>query len=312
MLKLIISSHLNPTLSGVAKFNLILSKRLGIPCLGFDQTQHQLKKADSVMLSVKLKDATRADLFKLKSLLNVIKERKIKACVFFHTFDELPIEYDIISQSKYIFCANSEIQHSLIGLDKNIKVLWCPHLVDLSATVSERNFNVFSFGMAHKLQLIYYKILFDKLKQLNIDYSLWISTAFHEKSSFGDFKEISNQLISIFGNRVNFLGFLSDEAINYLIEKVQLFVAFFSKGVRANNTSIYVPMEKGCAVLTNLDGHSPTWMRKGINILDINHLEGHDLERKKLALIAERAKIDVQKYASWELLVKIIKSEYNK
>ena len=53
------------------------------------------------------------------------------------------------------------------------------------------------------------------------------------------------------------MGYLSDTAVfNHLLDSTFL-AAFFEKGLRANNTTVNAAMECGCAVITNLDEHSP-------------------------------------------------------
>ena len=46
--------------------------------------------------------------------------------------------------------------------------------------------------------------------------------------------------------------------------------AFFEKGLRANNTTVNAAMECGCAVITNLDEHSPAGLVHMKNVIDIN------------------------------------------
>jgi hypothetical protein len=46
--------------------------------------------------------------------------------------------------------------------------------------------------------------------------------------------------------------------------------AFFDKGLRANNTTVNAAMECGCAVITNLDEHSPVGLTHMKNVIDIN------------------------------------------
>ncbi len=307
MIDLIITSHSNPTLSGVAKFNAILAERLAVPCLSFDQILGRIPQRGSVLFSVKIRDNSSGEQETLTKLLQTLKGSKVEIATFFHSFDELPLEYDLLSQSTRVYSGNAEIAHALKGFSASQYVAWCPRLVDLSQTVVESSFNIFSFGMAHKLQLDYYIKLHRALERLGQDYTVWVSTAFHEKANFGDFGSISTQLLDIFGSRISFLGFLSDEAVNYFMKRVQLFVAFFPKGVRSNNTSVYVPMEKGLPLLTNLDDLSPSWLTPGINVLDIHHLKDQELSVESLRKIGRQAKRDVQKYASWEGLVDLIR-----
>lgn len=306
MYKYVVSSHMNPVLSGVAKFNLNLSQLLRTDCVSFSEAKTSLNSNDKLLLSVKIIDINDEEKKDIIQTLKIAKQKGVKIFTFFHTFNELPLEYDILAQSEEIFCGNLEIKHSLLGFNKPITDLWCPYLVDLSTSLEQRKFNIFTFGMAHKLQLKHYQLLFDKLSKTGLDYSIWVSTAFHEKANFGDFHDISKQLISIFDRKIQFLGFLSDEAINYFIDQVQLFVSFFPRGVRANNTSIYVPMERNCPVITNLDEYSPSWFMHGKNILDINYLKNEHFEKDFLKKISQKAKRDVGHHISWEALVERI------
>lgn len=304
--KYLISSHVNPVLSGVAKFNYLLSDRLKIPFISINDA-HLIKKGP-VLLSVKLRDMNLSEINKIYELFLYINEKKIIYDIFFHTFDELEIEHAFVKHSRLVFCGNSEIAKALHKLNKKIVSAWCPPLLDSKSVWSETEFNLFSFGMAHKIQLKYYKTLHNILQKFKKNYCLWISTAFHEKVSFGDFNIISIQLIEIFGNNIRFLGFLSDDAINYFISKIQLFVAFFEKGVRANNTSVLAAMNKGCAVMTNCDEYSPEWMRHGENILDINKIQPENLDLNLLRKIGDKARQDVLKYASWDKLINLFNS----
>lgn len=306
MYKCVVSSHMNPNLSGVAKFNNILANKLNCKCISITDYNKEIDKKDRILLSIKLADLQEYEINEIKRFLNNVIENKISFDLFFHALSDISIEYDLIEACSRIYCANSEIRHALRGFDKVLLDSWCPHLVNVNKRIEIADFNIFSFGMAHKLQLGYYKELHKKLISYKSKHSIWISTAFHEKASFGDFDEISNQLNDIFGECIHFLGFLSDEAINYFLDRIQLFVAFFPKGVRSNNTSIYVPMEKGIPVLTNLDQHSPHWLKHGKNIIDINDLNGDLLTTEILKEIGKEGAIDYHKNASWESLVKSI------
>jgi hypothetical protein len=69
------------------------------------------------------------------------------------------------------------------------------------------------------------------------------------------------------------MGYLSDTAVfNHLVECTFL-AAFFEKGLRANNTTVNAAMECGCAVITNLDEHSPAGLVHLKNVIDINECE---------------------------------------
>ena len=87
------------------------------------------------------------------------------------------------------------------------------------------------------------------------------------------FRSRFEELQALFGGHVYFMGYLSDTAVyNHLVECTYL-AAFFEKGLRANNTTVNAAMEVGCAVITNLDEHSPAGLVHGRNVIDINRCE---------------------------------------
>ena len=309
-LRLILSSHTSAQLSGVAKFNAQLAERLGVPSLGMAEAMAQLKTGDQVLLSVKMIDMSESDSRAFEAFLLASSERGIPFDLFLHTYDGLAIEDALVAGAGTIFCANSEIEAALAGSGRPLVPAWCPALIDVNASITHTDLTIFSFGMAHKIQLGYYELLHRRLETLRDPYSIWISTAFHEKSGFGEFDEASRQLRAVFGDRVQFLGFLSDDAVNYFIDKVRLFVAFFPKGIRANNTSAYVPMQRGCAILTNLDAYSPAWLRHDVNVLDIHSLTPASLSANNLQRVAAAAMRDVHEHAGWPPLVARISEHY--
>ena len=74
-------------------------------------------------------------------------------------------------------------------------------------------------------------------------------------------------------DRIYFMGYLSDTAVfNHLVDCTFL-AAFFEKGLRANNTTVNAAMEVGCAVITNLDEHSPAGLVHLKNVIDINRCD---------------------------------------
>ena len=309
-LRLIVTSHTSAQLSGVARFNAQLADHLSVPCIGVADAMAHLSDGDRVLLSLKLIDMSEADSGAVEAFLRAASKRRISFDLFLHTYDGLPMEDALVADAGTIFCANSEIEAALAASGRPLVLVWCPALIDIEASIIPTDFTIFSFGMAHKIQLGYYELLHRRLEALGGAYSIWISTAFHEKSGFGEFDEASRQLRSVFGSRVQFLGFLSDEAVNYFVDRVRLFVAFFPKGLRANNTSAYVPMERGCAILTNLDEYSPAWLRHDVNVLDIHSLTAESLAPDNLRKLAAAAQRDVRANAGWSLLVARMSEHY--
>ncbi len=300
----VVTSHSNPHLSGVAKFNHRLARLWNVPCIGFNDDRPIPE--GRLLLSLKLTDATDAESEKVRSFLGLLRQRGVPYDVFWHTYDGGALESEVLEGCSRIFSGNAEITHALEAIDKPLQTAWCPGLVSEGEVVRERSLNLFSFGMAHKIQVKYYLRLKECLERHHDDYSLWMSTAFHEKANFGDFDAISSQMRDVFRDRIHFLGFLSDAAVNYFLDKSHFFISFFSKGVRANNTSVNAAMGRGCVVLTNLDEYSPDWMRHGVNVLDVNRIKANDFEVNRLASIGGHGRVDAGRRTSWESLMDLL------
>ena len=128
--------------------------------------------------------------------------------------------------------------------------------------------------MAHKIRVPLYRRLHGLLEATGKSYSVYVSTALHENTSFDEsFIVRFEELQTIFGEQVYFMGYLSDTAVFNHIVDCTFLAAFFEKGLRANNTSVMAAMECGCAVITNLDEHSPRGLAHMKNVIDINACE---------------------------------------
>jgi hypothetical protein len=152
--------------------------------------------------------------------------------------------------------------------------LFCPGTLLNSQRFQRTELSVFTFGMAHKIRVPMYRRLRELLDATGKSYSVYVSTALHENTSFDDsFVVRFEELQALFGTHVYFMGFLSDTAVfNQLVESTFL-AAFFEKGLRANNTTVNAAMECGCAVITNLDQFSPRGLQHMKNVIDINRCD---------------------------------------
>jgi len=307
---------MNPSLSGVAKFNKILANRLEIPCLSYKSFNSETN--GPIVLSIKLEDASKEDLSYLKYIIDTVMNNNISLDLFLHKLADSPLENQLLDQSRYIYCGNQEIfselsNHKQIeGINKKLILAWCPALVDHTqeeTLTPHQELQFFTFGMAHKLKIEYFKQLMSHLNFLDNDYSLWVSSAFHEKANFGDFNSISNELNSLFHKKLHFLGFLSDSGINYFLKKTDSVIAFFDKGARSNNTSLFASMERGCCVITNLDKNSPSWLKHGENIIDIHKISNMELNHQLFKKVGAKAAQDVCKFASWTGLIDLFHSD---
>ncbi len=296
----IITSHTNPDLSGVARFNHVLAAGLGIPCIDIVDA-HRLSDGHA-LLSLKMRDEPETRTRLVEALIDGASMKSLSFDVFFHTFDGLLVEYILTERCGWVLCGNAEIEDSIRGLQVKTAVLWCPGLLTGRSLPIDSQLKLFSFGMAHKLQVRYFLKLWEMLEQFGVDYRIYVSTSFHEKASLGDFKQVSTELQRIFSGRIHFLGFLSDELVSFFLDRADLFVAFFEHGYRANNTSVNAALERGCAVLTNLDGFSPSWAQHGSTILGIADLKAPDLGGENLRAIGHAAAARMREHASWQLL----------
>ena len=133
---------------------------------------------------------------------------------------------------------------------------------------------LFTFGMAHKIRVPLYRRLRDLLEATGKSYSVYVSTALHENTSFdGSFVVRFEELQSIFDRHVYFMGYLSDTAVYNHLMDCTFVAAFFEKGLRANNTTVNAAMESGCAVVTNLDDFSPAGLVHMTNVIDISRCD---------------------------------------
>jgi len=81
-----------------------------------------------------------------------------------------------------------------------------------------------------------------------------------------------------------------------------LLAAFFERGLRANNTTVNAAMECGCAVLTNLDQHSPPALTHLKNVIDIQRCERLP-DSAALAEIGKAAAATVHAHYGWDRLI---------
>jgi hypothetical protein len=194
--------------------------------------------------------------------------------LFLHAFDGTEVEQRLVAAAAKVYCGNSELFTELQTMRPDIQELFCPGTILNPQRFQRTELSVFTFGMAHKIRVPLYRRLHDLLEATGQSYSVYVSTALHENTSFdGSFVVRFEELQSIFNGQVYFMGYLSDTAVfNHLMDCTFL-AAFFEKGLRANNTTVNAAMEVGCAVITNLDEHSPVGLTHMHNVIDISLCE---------------------------------------
>lgn len=297
----VLGYHLNPLTCGVAKFNSILASQLGIEVVGvFDS---RAPKFQQPLLSIKISEFDSGDIEKLNKYLDAtIGQQTFR--IFLHDFSGTEIELRLIRHAEVVYSGNSEITEQLQKVYPNVKEMWAPPMLLSTQTFNETDLAIFSFGMAHKVSSDFYEKLSSLLEATKKSYCLYISTGLHENTSFeGSFTDALGQLDTIFGNKIYFMGFLSDVAVYNYLTKSTFLAAFFAKGVRANNTSVNAAMRSGCVVITNLDRLSPPLFIHGENILDIHQLKELPTDPRVLSNLSNNAK-QTAADLEWEPFVK--------
>lgn len=290
--------HLNPWTCGIAKFNAILAKHLDVPVVGIRAVE--LGSYGRPLLSLKLSEFSASDAADL-DLWGQAHAGQFE--LFLHAFDGTAIEKRLVGAAARVYCANSELYQQLLGVRTDLQELFCPGTILNPQRFQRTELSVFTFGMAHKIRVPLYRRLRDLLEATGSSYSVYVSTALHEGTSFDDaFVVRFEELQTIFNGQVYFMGYLSDTAVfNHLLDCTYL-AAFFEKGLRANNTTVNAAMESGCAVITNLDAHSPPGLVHMKNVIDINQCERLP-NVEHTARIGRDARTIAHSVYGWEQLV---------
>src|SRR5688572_3667066 len=298
MIDCIAGYHLNPWTCGIAKFNAILAKELEVPVVGL--ASPDLRKYTRPLLSIKMSEFTDED---AAALALWVESNAGRFDVFLHAFDGTPFEHRLLKAAAKVYCGNRELSHELASSRPDIVELFCPGTLLNSQRFQDSELKVFTFGMAHKIRVPLYRRLRDLLDATGKSYSVYVSTALHENTSFdGSFVVRFEELQSIFAGQVYFMGYLSDTAVfNHLMDCTYL-AAFFEKGLRANNTTVNAAMECGCAVVTNLDEHSPAGLSHMRNVIDINLCSGLP-DAEQTSRIGRAAREIAHAQYGWDQLV---------
>jgi hypothetical protein len=258
--------HLNPWTCGIAKFNTILARHMSLPVVGIGSAE--LSRYHTPLLSLKMSEFTADD---ARVLDGWAAGHPGGYELFLHAFDGAAIEQRLIAGAARVYIGNRELSAQLAPLRPDAVELFCPGTLLNPQRFQRTELSIFTFGMAHKIRVPLYRRLQELLDATQKSYSVYVSTALHENTSFdGSFVVRFEELQAIFNGQVYFMGYLSDTAVFNQLVDCTFLAAFFEKGLRANNTSVNAAMECGCAVITNLDEYSPAGLVHMKNVIDIN------------------------------------------
>jgi len=291
----IVSFHINPYTCGVARFNVSLAKVLNIPLITLES--FLAKPISGALLSIKCEEIGGINTRRLSDL---IKSTSENVDVYLHGLDGSEAENVIIENARRIFTATKEMADLLSERRSDVVKTFAPGAVP-SPVNEEVDCTLLTFGMAHKIRADGYRKLGELLKLDSRSFRLEISTALHEGTTFSeDFFTVGNEIRDVFRGNVSFLGFLADEEVSNRMRAAGALGAFFPHGVRENNTTVLSAMSHGCAVITNVDKYSPSWMVHGSSVFDIDKMTNFPTDRE-LEEVGINAKQAVAPYSFLQL-----------
>ncbi len=304
----ILTYHSNPLTCGIARFNTALSRHMDVPCI--ELFSEAGLKAKAPLVSIKISEFSQLDIERLSAIAEdpmVWPELRL----FFHDYTDTLLEAALMARAKKVYCGNEALKTKLAKLHPHTALAWCPgYLFDTKPFNDHAEITVYTFGMAHKLRTDHYYRLYELLEATGKPYAVYISAAIHEGKSLDDsFTSAYEELEACFGEKIHFLGFVSDAALYNYLNKSTFFAAFFPEGVRANNTSVNTAMQCGAVVITNLDEFSPPEFRHLEAVVDIRQCGGGlPLD----AALLDRIRDSGRAYAArtgWAPLVDLIRRE---
>lgn len=302
----VLGYHLNPLTCGVAKFNVMCARRLGVPMLSvFDTHAHALR---APVVSLKLAEFSPDDAAALATLLQTVGwARSFR--LFLHDWGDTPVERQLLDSAAAVFCGNAELVARLRTTRPDVLESWCPWTLLDPQRFKHAELSVFSFGMAHKIRSDLHLKVRRLLDRTGLRFSVYLSTALHEGTAFDDSFSIAfEELRTIYGDDIYFLGYLSDTAVyNYLLDTT-FFAAFFDQGVRSNNTTVNAAMHCGSVVITNLDEFSPSACVHLDNVLDIQRCVELPTDEHQLAALSARARATAAEVMGWNGLIEHLTS----
>ena len=121
MIDCIAGYHLNPWTCGIAKFNAILAKYLGVPVVGLRAVE--LGSHRRPLLSLKLSEFSSADAADLDLWAS---SRAGQFELFLHAFDGTEVEQRLVAAAAKVYCGNSELFAELQTMRPDIQELFCP------------------------------------------------------------------------------------------------------------------------------------------------------------------------------------------
>lgn len=253
MIDSVVSVHTNPLTCGTAKFNAELARQLGVPLMDLDQP------------------ASPHPLYSLRAQeTDGPTGLPEPYSLFLHEIDDKWRWF--IPNAVDIWAGNQAIADWVRPMRPDVHLAHCPATV--TGNAHRGDFDVLCFGMAHKFQAPLFEKLRTVLAHSYSGYTISLSTAIHEGSSWDEgFTRNQDLMREVFGSHLRCMGFLADDGLARLLRHVNLCALFFEPAARANNTSLWAALEACVPTVTNLDALSPRELIHGVSVLDIHQLQ---------------------------------------
>ncbi len=295
----VVSYHTNPYTCGVARFNQALAKEMRIPLCSVSKF---VPSSESIsLLSIKFEEMSAGS---AEDMWAQLEQVDAKFDLFLHGVTQSEIENQYINRARRVIVATREYAEIVRAQRPDVLSYFAPGAAD-SSKKTNVDITLLTFGMAHKIRSDGYRKLGEILTADERSVQLEISTALHDGTSFSeDFFSVGSEISEVFNGNVSFLGFLADDEVSRRLRAADALVAFFPSGVRENNTTVLSAMAHGCAVITNLDSLSPSWMKHNDSVFDISQLNTFPTNAD-LARVGIAARAAVNPY-SFESLVTLL------
>lgn len=252
MIDAVLSYHMNPATCGVAKWNIELAKRLGVPIEPISELRPTSRPRYTYpLLSIKASE--------IPSVYWSFVPFPVLPVFDAVLHDWIPQCWGVSRLARRVFAVNTGIAEKVrseAGRQDVIEI-GCPST--LNGNPTRGAYRVLVFGMAHKLVLPHFENLKRELDTEHPDYTVELSTAVHEGSPWdGALEESAASMRAIFGDKLRVLGFLADDALAKELQDVDAVALFYEPALRANNTTAWAALDAGKKLYTNRDEHSPT------------------------------------------------------
>lgn len=292
MVDAVLSVHVDPFVCGVAKWSAALAERLGVPMLKFDQ-----QPVAYPLISLKTAEA---DTYRWVLTARWYRQFDL----FFHDQPRGLCAHDALRTATRVFAANATIAEDIRPIRPDVITAFCPSTI--TANPPRSGLRILTFGMAGRQQVQHFEQLQAVLEASHVDYSVNLSCAVHEGSSWEQtIGEAAERLRPIFGEHFRLLGFLADDALVEEMKRSSGVALFYDPAVRANNTTLWAALEQGCPVVTNLDADSPPELQHDVNVWDIAQMSEWPMAERARVLRAGGRKV-VEAY-SWDRLLEVLR-----